>query len=558
MDIIDSSHEGIMWLHFQPTTDAKAFYFCVCYLPPSDSTRNIDHGEFYDTLLYQSFSHCNDELFYICGDFNGRCGDLEDYIAGVDCIPDRDVIDFTINKEGERLCDFLIDSNCCIMNGRNCLENNFTFVGTQGASVVDYCIMPYEHLSKYEAFRVCLTSDLLSKANLHNKINSAITVPDHSLLLWTFTVECTNVKKKKYAIGLPVTYEKYDRLVPDNFLQEDLSILNDGIRKIQQSVNTQEELDNVCSKLILTLKTEMNDKMTHRTVKIQPSGNNKKRKVNKPWWSDSLSELWNEQCKAEKAMLKGQKSIRNRLRHVFVAARKRFNREVQRAKRQYIRQKQAEIDELQSKNQTMFWKEIGKIGVGQERRKNIPLEILKPDGSVSSDVTEVLGKWESDFTSLLNPIESTSTPGPMNITHSTQNNENLSGYLQDPIQMTEIESALKRMKSNKATGIDEISMEVLKCRNIRQTLCVLFNKCFTLGKIPNMWKMGIITPVPKSSTSDTRDPLSYRGIHITSALYKLYCNILNERLSKWESELEILSDAQNGFQQDMGSDCISS
>ena len=267
MDIIDSSHEGIMWLHFQPTTDAKAFYFCVCYLPPSDSTRNIDHGEFYDTLLYQSFSHCNDKLLYICGDFNVRFGDLEDYIAGVDCIPERDVIDYTINKEGERLCDFLIDSNCCIMNGRNCLENNFTFVGTQGASVVDYCITPYEHLSKYEAFRVCLTSDLLSKANLHNKINSATTVPDHSLLLWTFTVECTNVKKKKYAIGEPVTYEKYDRLVPDNFLQEDLSILNDGIRNIQQSVNTQEELDNICSKLILTLKTEMNDKMTQNTTK---------------------------------------------------------------------------------------------------------------------------------------------------------------------------------------------------------------------------------------------------------------------------------------------------
>ena len=142
-------------------------------------------------------------------------------------------------------------------------------------------------------------------------------------------------------------------------------------------------------------------------------------------------------------------------------------------------QKQAEIDELQSKNQTMFWKEIGKIGVGQERRKNIPLEILKPDGSVSSDVTEVLGKWESDFESLLNPINYTSNPELVNInTHSTQNNENMSCYLQDPIQMTEIESALKRMKSNKATGIDEIPMEVLKCRNIRQTLCVLYNKCF--------------------------------------------------------------------------------
>ena len=374
------------------------------------------------------------------------------------------------------------------MNGRNCLENNFTYVGTQGVSVVDYCFTPYEHLSKYEAFRVCLTSDLLNNAKLHNKINSATSAPDHSLLLWTFTVECTNVRKKG-VIGESVSYEKYDRLVPDNFLQEDLSILNDGIRNIQQSVNTQEELDNVCSRLISTLKTEMSDKMTHRTVKILPSGDNKKRKVNKPWWSDSLSELWNEQCKAEKAMLKGQNSIRNRLRHVFVTARKRFNREVQRAKRQYIRQKQAEINELQSKNQTMFWKEIGKIGVGQERRKNIPLEILKPDGSVSSDVTEVLGKWESDFESLLNPINSTSNPELVNINmHSTQNNENMSCYLQDPIQMTEIESALKRMKSNKATGIDEIPMEVLKCRNIRQTLCVLYNKCFSLGKIPNMWK----------------------------------------------------------------------
>ena len=241
-------------------------------------------------------------------------------------------------------------------------------------------------------------------------------------------------------------------------------------------------------------------------------------------------------------------SIRNRLRHVFVTARKRLNRGVKRAKKQYIRQKQAEIDELQSKNQTMFWKEIGKIGVGQERRKNIPLEILKPDGSVSSDVTEVLDKWESDFESLLNPINSTFNPELVNINiNSKQNNENMSCYLQDPIQMTEIESALKRMKSNKATGINEIPMEVLKCRNIRQTLCVLYNKCFSLGKKPNMWKMGIITPVPKSSTADTRDPLSYRGIHITSALYKLYCNILNERLIKWESELEILSDTQNGF-----------
>ena len=507
----------------------------------SEFSTNFDYISIYEQLKFHA------QLFYICGDFNGRCGNLEDYIAGIDHIPERDVIDYTINKEGERLCDFLVDSNCCIMNGRNCKENNFTFVSTQGASVVDYCITPYEHMSKYEEFTVCLTSDLLTKAMLHNKINSTTVAPDHSLLLWTFTVECANVKKRG-ATDVEVSYEKYDRFVPENFLQEDLSMLNEGIRDIQQSVNAQEDLDNVCKKLIKKLKDEMKVKMTHRTVKIHTSGDNKKRKVNKPWWSDSLSELWNEQCKAEKDMLKGKKSTRTRLRHVFATARKRFNREIQRTKRQYLQQKQAEIDDLQSKNQTMFWKEIGKIGVGQERRKNIPFEILRQDGSVSSDVTEVLGKWQSDFESLLNPIESTNTPGLLNPNmDNTQSNENISGYLQDPIQMSEIEAVLKRMKSNKATGIDEIPMEVLQCRNIRQTLCDLFNKCFSLGKIPNMWKMGIITPVPKSSTSDTRDPLSYRGIHITPAIYKLYCNVLNDRLTKWEAECEILNDSQNGF-----------
>ena len=125
------------------------------------------------------------------------------------------------------------------------------------------------------------------------------------------------------------------------------------------------------------------------------------------------------------------------------------------------------------------------------------MEILKSDGSVSTDITEVLGKWEQDFKSLLNPIETASTQININ-QYSTEGSDNISPYLPDPIQVTEIESALKGMKANKATGIDEIPMEVLKNKSIRQTLCALFNKCFILGKIPNMWKMDIITPVPKS------------------------------------------------------------
>ena len=37
------------------------------------------------------------------------------------------------------------------------------------------------------------------------------------------------------------------------------------------------------------------------------------------------------------------------------------------------------------------------------------------------------------------------------------------------------------------------------------------------------------------------------GITVTSIVYKIYCNILNKRLTLWETENSIISDAQNGF-----------
>ena len=85
-------------------------------------------------------------MFTICGDFNARCSNVEDFIAGVDDIPERNVSDFISNKYGELLCEFLIDTSCCLLNGRNHIGNNFTCIRPQGASVVDYSIIPHEDL----------------------------------------------------------------------------------------------------------------------------------------------------------------------------------------------------------------------------------------------------------------------------------------------------------------------------------------------------------------------------------------------------------------------------
>ena len=49
--------------------------------------------------------------------------------------------------------------------------------------------------------------------------------------------------------------------------------------------------------------------------------------------------------------------------------------------------------------------------------------------------------------------------------------------------------------------------------------------------------------------TDPRDPLCYRGIALATVSYKLYCTLLNDRLSRWVDDNNLLSDEQNGLRQ---------
>ena len=107
---------------------------------------------------------------------------------------------------------------------------------------------------------------------------------------------------------------------------------------------------------------------------------------------------------------------------------------------------------------------------------------------------------------------------------------------------------MKEIKNNKAYGEDGLPAEVLKNDILSGLLTKLFNKCFISDVVPEVWKKGIIQPIPKSSTTDIRDPLNYRGVTITYIVYKMYCSILNRRLALWDANNSIIiSDAHNGI-----------
>ena len=147
VSVEDESEDGILWLRFSGKGNQDGcFCVCVVYLPPEHSARSVNIHDFFDTLMSQIHIIPSGNPFYLCGDWNSRVANIEDYIQGIDLLPERNVVDFTPNSYGELFCDFLSNINCCILNGRNFINNDYTFVSTRGSSVVDYCVVPYENL----------------------------------------------------------------------------------------------------------------------------------------------------------------------------------------------------------------------------------------------------------------------------------------------------------------------------------------------------------------------------------------------------------------------------
>ena len=50
ISICDNSKEGILWLKLKHRFDNFYLFPCVCYLPPKNSTRQIDVNMFYDSI----------------------------------------------------------------------------------------------------------------------------------------------------------------------------------------------------------------------------------------------------------------------------------------------------------------------------------------------------------------------------------------------------------------------------------------------------------------------------------------------------------------------------
>ncbi|PRP74879.1 hypothetical protein PROFUN_15783 [Planoprotostelium fungivorum] len=117
-----------------------------------------------------------------------------------------------------------------------------------------------------------------------------------------------------------------------------------------------------------------------------------------------------------------------------------------------------------------------------------------------------------------------------------------------PITISQVEEAIKRLKLNKAQSLDEISNEYLRNMNSIKVeeLMIICNKILTAKRIPKAWKSSTTTLIFKGGDNKS-NPLGYRPIAILSCAYKVFSQIITQRLYRWIEENDIISKSQFGF-----------
>ena len=90
---------------------------------------------------------------------------------------------------------------------------------------------------------------------------------------------------------------------------------------------------------------------------------------------------------------------------------------------------------------------------------------------------------------------------------------------------------------------------------VKLFILILFNKILDLEYFPSVWAIGNVVPVFKKG--DKNNANNYRGITIISCLGKLFTKIMNNRITRFVDEKNILSDVQYGFRKNRSTiDCL--
>ncbi|KAK3517219.1 hypothetical protein QTP70_001127 [Hemibagrus guttatus] len=199
-----------------------------------------------------------------------------------------------------------------------------------------------------------------------------------------------------------------------------------------------------------------------------------------------------------------------------------------RVKREVSKAKQKAYEELYTRLDTREGeKDLYRLARQRDRDgKDVQqVRVIKDrDGRVLTSEESVQRRWKEYFEELMN--EENEREKRVEGVNSVEQKV-------DKIRKDEVRKALKRMKSGKAVGPDDIPVEVWKCLGEAavEFLANLFNRVLESERMPEEWRRSVLVPIFKNK-GDVQSCSNYRGIKLMCHTMKVWERVVEARLRK--------------------------
>ena len=463
------------------------------YAPTTDHEEE-EIEKFYDDIEDVMKYVKSGEIVIALGDWNAKVGQEPEYpVTGKFGLGNR-------NDRGQRLVEFCWKTNLVITNTlfEHPYRRLYTWKspGDTYRNQIDYIMISQRHRSCVKQVRTYPGADIES---------------DHNPVVMNLLVKLKHPQKQKVNAQLEM-----DMLKDMNIKRKYNVAVQNRYQTLMNERTPQEKEDTE------TQWSTLRDSMTQAAAEVLPKKTNKKKQR---WMTKEILEMMEERKKAKHTNATKYNQLK-----------KEIEKECTKAKDEWWNKKCEEVEELEAKHESKnMHKKIKEI-TEQTSRKCGSNCIKDKDGKMLFDEEDIKVRWEEYVSELYNDNRG-----------NPPETKDLEG---EEILKSEIEKAIKELKSGKAAGNDMITSEMIKALDDTgiDIIHKLANNIYKTGMIPPSMNESTFICLPKKPKPTMCT--EYRTLSLMSHLLKVILKvILSRNRQKIENEI---SDVQSGFMSKKG------